>query len=64
MHFEGRCFSFANDSKSVESLEMVGVGRVRAAVLENSNSEIRSALASVNGRLPTKAEMNNPPVRR
>ena len=31
--------------------------------LSNSR-KIRSALASVNGRLPTKAEMNNPPSRR
>ena len=27
----------------------------------SKSSEIRSALIAVNGRLPTKAEMNNPP---
>ena len=30
----------------------------------SQSNRIRSALASVNGRLPTKAEMNNPPSRR
>ena len=30
----------------------------------SKSSEIRSALRAVNGRLPTKAEMNNPPSRR
>ena len=30
----------------------------------SSSSEIRSALRAVNGRLPTEAEMNNPPSRR
>ena len=30
----------------------------------SSSSEIRSAIRAVNGRLPTEAEMNNPPSRR